>query len=128
MNKFFKLFDIYGEDFNLRINGQSKFKSSIGGILSMITLGVLIWTVISFGSDFYLRENPKITIEDGIYPDESIPVLNGTDYSQKIIMFQYEREFDKLIRPFMTTNNSTNPISYIKHCDLNYLINNSIIK
>jgi hypothetical protein len=129
MDNFFKVFDIYGSEFNLRINGQTKFRSGVGGLMSMITMGVFIWTVVSFGRDFYMRENPKITIGDGIYPEESIPVLNGSDYQEKYIVLQYEREYDKIIRPYLLfqKNSTESDYKYLSKCNVDYLVNKSIV-
>jgi hypothetical protein len=129
MESFFKIFDIYGSEFNLKINGQTKFRSVIGGFMSIITMAVFIWTVMSFGRDFYLRENPKITVGDGIYTDEKIPILHGSDYQEKFVIIQYEREFDKIIRPFISyqVNSSTTEFMYIPQCSLDLLTNKSII-
>jgi hypothetical protein len=129
MDKFFKIFDIYGSEFNLKINGQSKFRSVIGGFMSMMTMAVFIWTVMSFGRDFYLRENPKITIGDGIYPEESIPVLHGSEYQEKFVILQYERDFDKIIRPYISyqVNSNTTGFEYISQCSVDLLTNKSII-
>ena len=129
MNKIFKIFDIYGSDFNLRINGETKFKSAPGGILSMLTIAVLIWTVVSFGRDFYLRENPRITIEDGIYPGSEIPVLNGSNYQERILVLQYEKIFDKMIKPMtmqINEDGSSKDI-YLTECSKEYLYNKTII-
>jgi hypothetical protein len=129
MDKFFKVFDIYGSDFNLRINGQTKFKSAAGGLLSMLTIGVLIWTVVSFGRDFYLRENPRITIEDGIYSGSEVPVLNGSDYRDRIVILQYEKVFDKMIKPMTTVINEDGSVQdvYLTECSKEYLYNKTIL-
>jgi hypothetical protein len=130
IDKFFKTFDIYGSPFNLRINGQNKFKSSPGGFLSMITLLVMLMTIIYFGKNFYKRQNPKITIEEGLYLNSEIPILEGDSYEEKIVILQYSQSLESQIKPYVAKFSSEDGSithSYPQDCSKEYLFNNSII-
>jgi len=58
--KFFQNFDFFGNLFNFTINKETKFKTTFGAILSLITLILIIVTCFFFGKDFYYRTNPKV--------------------------------------------------------------------
>ena len=96
MNKFFKLFDIYGGEFNLRINGQTKFRSVTGGFFSFITMAIFIWTVISFGKDFYQRKNPKITMQDGFF-NENDKTTQDTVVTRVLLCNDVEYQSYKMV-------------------------------
>jgi len=122
-----KLFDIYGSYFNLRINNQAKFKSILGGVLSIMTMGVFLFCILSFGEDFYLRKNPKVSIKEGFYDDGKIPVLNGTEYEEKSILFAISKYADNIIEPviFYSINNT---ILEMQKCPPYKLVQNNIIE
>jgi hypothetical protein len=122
MSNVLKSFDIYGDYFNLRINSQSKFKSLAGGVLSIITLFIMIFCFISFGKDFYLRKNPKVNKELGYYNNTSIPTLNGSEYSNKTIVLFYLKEYDTSLKPQIQqlTNNSFKS-QYLSICSDDFL-------
>jgi hypothetical protein len=131
MERILKFFDVYGREFSLLINGQTKFRSIIGGLLSILTVAVLTWCIISFGSDFYNKQNPKVNIGDGIFSNKDIPILNGSSYQEKYIILQYDRNFDKLFRPtvyYREFNTSDYSYEFISQCPLEYLTLKNIVK
>jgi len=104
MSKLFrviKLFDIYGSYFNLRINNQAKFKSIMGGLFSLITMGVFMFCILSFGQDFYYKRNPKISVKESFLPDEEAYILTGDDYQDKNIMLSFNRAYDRIFIPLL---------------------------
>ena len=109
MEKAIQIFDIYGSYFSLRINNQAKFKSILGGVLSIITMGVLLFCILSFGEDFYKKKNPKVSIKEGFYADGEIPILNGTEYEEKSILIAISKYADNIIEPVIiySINNIT---------------------
>jgi hypothetical protein len=130
MERILKFLDIYGREFNLLINGKNKFRSVTGGLLSIMTVGVLIWSIISFGRDFFNKKNPKVNIGDGIYSNDNIPILNGSTYQEKYIILQYDRNYDKVFRPYLSHrifNTTDYSYDYIKQCPLEYLTQKNII-
>jgi hypothetical protein len=66
-----KFFDIFGTTFQFTIFKSEKFRTIIGSILTLISLGIILVFSFFFGSDFYYKLNPKIlteTQEPEIYP------------------------------------------------------------
>ncbi len=132
--KVFRIFDIYGSPFNLRINGQSKFKSATGGFFSIITFAVLMITIIYFGKNFYRRQNPKLTVEEGLYQNLEMPILDGSDYESKFLVISFEKKIDSIIKFFslrslFDSNNEEigSEQIFTKDCSTEYLLNKSII-
>jgi hypothetical protein len=74
---FVKLFYIYGNFFQLRINNQKKFQTAIGGFFSLITIIILVMCILNFGADFFSRAAPKVVIEEGLFTNDT-PLFNGT--------------------------------------------------
>jgi hypothetical protein len=135
IERIIRTFDIYGSPFTLRINGQNKFKSKTGGFFSLLTLGVLLMTIVYFGKNFYQRQNPKLSIEEGLYSNSEIPILDGSDYEDRYFVITYEQRLDSVIKPF-----TTKPVLddkriqigfeqvFIPNCSKDFLLNKSIIK
>jgi hypothetical protein len=72
------LLDVYGDAFSFTTFNQTKFKTFFGGLMSLVTLGLIIMFSFLFGSDFYYRRNPKVilqTIDPEYY--ELTPVSNS---------------------------------------------------
>jgi len=125
MNKFFKLFDIYGSEFSLRINGQTKFRSVTGGFFSFVTMAIFIWTVISFGRDFYQRKNPKITMQDGFFDENDKTTFKGGDYNEKFVILQTEKIYEKVMVPYIITNEAD--LHSATLCNVDFLIEKLIV-
>jgi hypothetical protein len=123
LTRFIKFFDIYGNYFQLRINNQTKFKTVLGGIFSLLTLIILVLCVLSFGNDFFNRTNPKISIEEGLYQDSEIPVLNGTEYPTKPAIIMVPKTFSNQakLKVSVTTANNTYASTYLNECNQTHL-------
>jgi hypothetical protein len=115
-----KKFDIYGNYFQLRINNQTKFKTFSGGLLSLITFIVFILCVLSF--DLFERKNPKISIEEGLFQDSQVPLLNGTEYPIKPALVAIQKSFSDIakIKIYYITN-GTRVSKYLDECDKDYM-------
>ena len=70
--------DLYGTHFNFRIQDNYKFKTEIGGVLSIITLALFIASIFIFGDNFFHSLNPTTSFEKGIYKDDDVPLNNYT--------------------------------------------------
>jgi hypothetical protein len=134
LKKLLKIFDIYGSQFNLRINGQSKFKSAAGGIFSMVTIGILLITIIYFGKNFYRRLNPKLTVEEGLYRNSEIPILEGEDYDTRFVIISFEKFYDSIMKlyTYQYVLSPQNEIIgfeefFFPECPTELLLNNSIV-
>ena len=51
--------DIYGKPYNFTIFKKDVFKTTIGGVFSILTFLCFLLSFIFFGEDFYKRQNPK---------------------------------------------------------------------
>jgi hypothetical protein len=117
-----KKFDIYGNYFQLRINNQTKFKTFSGGLLSLITLIVLILCIISFGKDLFERKNPKISIEEGLFQYGEVPLLNGTEYPIKPALMAIQKSFSDIAKIKINyITNGTRVSRYLDECDKDYM-------
>jgi hypothetical protein len=90
---YFTYIDIYGGEFHLLINGSHKFKSIAGGILSLLTLGVFIWTVLIFADSFINRKNPMLRVQEGFFSNSTI--ISRSDFKDKIIIFEISKKITK---------------------------------
>jgi hypothetical protein len=121
LGKFIRLFDIYGNYFQLRINNQTKFKTLSGGLLSLLTLIILILCVLSFGNDFFKRKNPKISIEEGLFQDSEIPILNGTEYPVKPILLTVPKSYSMYAKARLVYSLDVSKVNYIQECTSDYM-------
>lgn len=64
-------FDTYGTLFNFTINRELKFKTFIGGIISLLTFLFIVYTTFLFGEDSFFRRNPKIVFMQEKFLTES---------------------------------------------------------
>jgi len=88
--KFFQQFNIFRNLFSFTINKQTKFKTNLGAILSLITLIVIIVTCFFFGKDFYHRTNPKVLSQKTV--PEDFPKMNISSRNLTI-SWRIEEEF-----------------------------------
>lgn len=120
-----QIFDIYGSYFNLRINNQAKFKSVLGGVLSIITMAVFLFCILSFGQDFYKKKNPKVSLKEGFFDDDKIPKLSGNDYENKTIILMVDKSMDNRVFPsFFNTKDQS--LLLLPKCDLEFLLNQGL--
>ena len=61
INSLLTIIDIYGTKFHLLMNKQLKFKTWIGGIITIILSLIGITFIYFFGEDFFFRKNPSYT-------------------------------------------------------------------
>jgi len=103
----FKKIDIFGNLFNFTINKQSKFKTNLGSIFSIITLFVILLACIFFGTDFYNRKNPKVLSQKTV--PENYTKINITN---KILTISWriedsngiELDFSEILFPAIVYN------------------------
>jgi hypothetical protein len=114
-----RIFDIYGNYFQLRINNQSKFTTISGGFITLLTFIILALYILSLSNDFLKRKNPNISVEEGLFQDSELPVLNGTEYPIKPVLLTVAKTFSKYSKLRITTTDS---FSYIEECDPSYII------
>jgi len=61
LNSLLTLIDIYGTKFHLLTNQKLKFKTWIGGIITIILSLIGLIFIYIFGEDFFFRKNPSFT-------------------------------------------------------------------
>ena len=59
--KLFRIFDLFGKNINLTYNGSDKFKTSWGGMASIILLSFLVAYVIYLLNSLISKSNPRIS-------------------------------------------------------------------
>ena len=92
MKKIYKtltFIDIYGRKFHFLTNKQLKFKTWIGGLITIVLLLIGITFIFIFGNDFFFRKNPSFT-QSSI--SERYKRINLTN-AQIIIAFRTEDEY-----------------------------------
>ena len=90
-----KFIDIFGTTFQFTILKNDKYKTTIGGILSIISIiGILIFVYL-FGLNFFYKLNPEIIQQDIIKDNYGIPI-NITN-NNLIIAFRIEDDLHTLV-------------------------------
>ena len=97
--------DIYSSYFQLRINNEYKFRTEIGGILSLLTLGFLLYLIPTLGENFFNYLNPSCSFERGLF--ETIPFFGGTNNTNptqnKYLFIKMSKDFSQYYQ-FMAKN------------------------
>jgi hypothetical protein len=124
---FVKFIDIYSNYFQLRINDQAKYKTIIGGIFSLITLGMIIFCFFIFGQDFFEKTNPKVTPQEGLFFDGYWPDIEGDQFPNKTILFGVEKEYDDYVKPISNFDkNDTEYNEFTRQCTEDELLDFNI--
>lgn len=76
-----KTFDLFGREFNFRIDKKTKFKTSFGGIMSIISLCVCVLISFILGRYFYFRTNPKVMKQSGFFPNQKKHHIANQNFS-----------------------------------------------
>lgn len=87
-----KIFDIYSQKYTMKIDGQQRFKTLSGGIISLVSIILLVLIFVKFGANFYLRINPNIN-------------TLISNFQNEFDSFQYSNIFNRVvisIQPNMT--------------------------
>jgi hypothetical protein len=89
--------DMYGTTFQFTTNKKTKFRTIMGGILSLITFGVLIAFSFLFGQNFFYRVNPSI-VSHIANPEKFPPLIKLTG--------------ENLFIPFQIADNNLAPAAF----------------
>lgn len=124
LDKIIKHCDIYGDHYSMKINGSSKFKTVSGGMFSLITIGFLIFTIISFGQDFVRRDNPQTSFEEKFDPKLNfINITESANEDKTIVLIASREEIKNYFVGFVSF--SFYSLAYtanaLTECDNNYL-------
>lgn len=123
-----KTFDIYSKTFGVRINQSKKFQTKIGALASILTFIIFTLAFIAFGMDLFKKTHPKITIQEQLYKNEEVEVMNSTNIPEnKTIVIQAENVIDKvgsfLVQNTNPQNMSQNKYSLLGYCSDDWVIN-----
>jgi len=66
--------DIFGMKFGFTIHKEEKYKTALGGILTLCTLTLIAIFTIFFGQDFYYKKNPNV-YQSSFIPEKYNPPL-----------------------------------------------------
>jgi hypothetical protein len=114
--KLVKYLDIYGETIQLNIENESKSKTFLGGILTIITVGMLIGAAWSTGNDIIYKNQPSTDMEDILFKDRPFYYLDKytfplsfcfQDYNQQVYDIPSYFKFEVINIKTFNTNTTT---------------------
>ena len=111
MKKILEGIDIFGHHFNFSVFNKKEHRTSIGGILSLLTILCTIASTLYLGRDFYFRSNPK----------------TSTDRIQNLNYPQYTINSSNFVYGFRVEDNHLNFIDESKYFQFKVVYNNSTI-
>jgi len=96
MSKFILALDKLGGSFSFKQNGKERYRTYLGGFLTI--LSVLVFTIFFFltGIDFYLRINPNVTMSKTLGKEYFNYTLNDSNF---LFAFRIESKGEILERP-----------------------------
>jgi hypothetical protein len=106
--------DIYGIPFNFTIGNAPKYQTKFGGVLTLMTIALLVLITLVFGQDFFNQNTPRI-LSDTRFPEPNSIQYNFTEENFPIY-FQFLDEYtyeildlrDKLYYNFVYTKLTRN--------------------
>jgi hypothetical protein len=75
-NSFFKKLDIFGISYNFLVNGNTKFKTNTGAMITIIYSLILCTLFMGFGVDLYERKRPKVSFNSQLEAYKEIKLTN----------------------------------------------------
>ena len=117
---FLKKIDIFGRKTELNIKNESKYKTTIGGIFTLIMISLCVLLFVNFGSDMLYHMNPT-TVYSQVYAKNP----KKTQFSKENYFFMFGVEnpsyahfIDETIYTIKVTNKRTSKVggvSFIKN-------------
>lgn len=95
--KWIKDIDYFGKPVQITFDKQKKFKTTIGGILSLIIFGLILSLIVTNGLNLLNRKQPK-TSATSIYQVES-PIWNLSDSKNVFAAYFLTKEYDVFFDP-----------------------------
>jgi len=74
-----KSIDIFGTDFRFLIEEEGQYKTSLGGILTLIIIVITLISCWYFGQDIYLHNDPSIFSKVKHLKDDPVMTLNSSN-------------------------------------------------
>lgn len=95
--KYFKHFDLFGNNVSLLYQGNKNIRTSLGGFFFLVIALLLVLLILGFGQDFFNRTNPSV-IREAKIPNE-YPVYSVTNKNFSIAV-RLEDDEANLIKDF----------------------------
>lgn len=134
---FLNSIDIYGTEFNFTTFNRRKYTSKLGGIMTVISFGMLLALLIVFGQPVWHKKNPGVILQTHDFPNYPMYTLSNSQFP---IAFRFENEkkigvnLEGFVYPALQfikqkKNHSTNSMDTFSNVFLNYTkCNNDILK
>lgn len=88
--------DQLGGNYNLKYQGEERYKTVLGGILTLFSVFVFMGIFFMIGIDFYLRINPQVTMSKTLSSEYFNYTLNKTNF---LFAFRIESDGKLFMRP-----------------------------
>jgi hypothetical protein len=123
MSEILRWIDVFGTNFQFTTFKQSKFKTKIGGIISISALITIIVFSFLFGRDFFFKKNPRV-LSQLVIPDDYLSPFEMTPENFVIpwrISDDYSRtvNFENIIYPRLTYYQFKKNSTEMKEIDIN---------
>ena len=68
--------DMFGVSYTLKTQGREKFTTVLGGVLTLLTIFVITAISLLFGTDFYMKKNPKFLENNKVHEEQQTLLLD----------------------------------------------------
>jgi len=134
-----KDFDIFGVPFMFTTNKNQYFKSFFGGVISIISLFIVLVATFTTSRDLFLRSQPRILIEN--YPLKEIPFYNISNEnfflafrieSSSGLMDELKNYFtgqnvENAIKQYRYDRDQREPLFAFKRCLVHFAVDNDLV-
>ncbi len=109
--KFLKFMDIYGEKIQLNLKNQRTATTPVGGIMTILTIGFIMFCPWTIGKDIFFHQVPIISMEDQLFTN-----------SPPILLDKYNLPFALLYRIIIISHGFYQITFDLKSSNLQYII------
>jgi hypothetical protein len=92
IRKMIKYLDIFGETINLTIKKEFKTKSVFGGLLTILTIGTLLFAMWSVGNDLFYKQQPTTDVEDNLFIERPTYYLDKETFPVSFCFQTYDQQ------------------------------------
>jgi hypothetical protein len=92
IRRLIKYFDIFGEKIELNIKRKNQSQTFFGGVLTIITCGLLIGAGWSTGSEIFYKQQPSTDIEDQLYIERPTYHLDKHNFPIALCYQDYDQK------------------------------------
>jgi hypothetical protein len=124
MSNFLKKIDLFGVTFQFRVMKENKFRTTVGGILTIFYTMILIVFFFLLGRDFMFKKNPRVSSQEIIPENYTDPFVLTQD--NMLIAWRLSDEyaipinFEGIVYPFITYYHYSNEIDDMNGSYLHY--------